>query len=129
GIGVTPFVSAILSLEREGKKNYILHWASMGDPCLRDMLEPAFLAGRVQIYDTSKAARPDIPSLVGRYGNDAKVFCCGPAGMLDAFETAVQAWPSHRKHIERFTTEKLAPSASARPYSVVLAKSGKEQEV
>lgn len=129
GIGVTPFVSAILSLEREGRTNYVLHWASMGDPCLADMLQPAIQAGRVHLYDTRAMPRPDINSLVHGYGEGAKAFCCGPAGMLDAFEKAVRDWPEARKHVERFVAPKLEPSSTARPYSVVLSRSGLEKEV
>ncbi|BEP38543.1 PDR/VanB family oxidoreductase (plasmid) [Variovorax sp. V59] len=129
GIGVTPFVSAILALEREGRTNYVLHWASMGEPCLIDVLEPAVKAGRVCLYNTLEVAPPDIHSLVQGYGEEAKAFCCGPGGMLDAFEAAVADWPEERKHVERFTPPKLAPTRTARPYSVVLAKSGREMEV
>ncbi|CAN7773445.1 PDR/VanB family oxidoreductase [Variovorax sp. LjRoot84] len=129
GIGVTPFVSAILALEREGKTNYELHWASMGHPSLIDMLEPAVKGGRVHLYNTLEVSPPDIKSLLGAFGQDAKAFCCGPTGMLDAFESAVAEWPESRKHVERFTAPKLVPTLNAQPYSVVLAKSGREMEV
>lgn len=129
GIGVTPFVSAILALEREGRMNYVLHWASTGEPYLVDMLQPAIDAGRVRLYDTTVMPRPDIKSLVHSYGDDAKAFCCGPAGMLDAFEIAVGTWPAERKHVERFVPPALAPSLTAQPYNVVLSKSGMEREV
>ena len=38
GIGITPFVSAILDMERRGLLNYKLHWSNMGEPGLLDML-------------------------------------------------------------------------------------------
>jgi len=129
GIGVTPFVSAILALEREHKENYVLHWTSRGNPSLADMLQPAIRAGRVHLYNTLETAAPDIQSLVRHHGDDAKAFCCGPDRMLDAFEAAVVHWPDSRKHIERFVAPKLAPTPSAHPYTVVLAKSGREKEV
>ena len=129
GIGVTPFISAILGLERQGKSNYQLHWASMGEPSLIDMLEPAVQGGRVHLYNTLEVDRPDIQSIVEGVGPEAKAFCCGPAGMLDAFESAVAEWPESRKHVERFIAPKLVPTANAQPYSVVLAKSGREMQV
>ncbi|MEB2398350.1 MAG: PDR/VanB family oxidoreductase [Alcaligenaceae bacterium] len=129
GIGVTPFISAILSLEREGRTNYVLHWASRGEPCLGDMLQPVIEAGRVHLYDTREVPLPDIESLVLGHGEEAKAFCCGPAGMLDVFEEAVGDWPEERKHIERFVAPKLVPSLSAQAYTVVLSKSGLEREV
>ena len=129
GIGVTPFVSAILALEREGKANYQLHWASMGNPSLIDMLEAAVKGERVHLYNTLEVNPPDIQSLMEASGQDAKAFCCGPAGMLDAFEAAVAEWPESRKHVERFSAPKLASTPDAQSYSVVLAKSGRELEV
>ena len=129
GIGVTPFISAIRVLERQGKSNYRLHWASMGEPSLIDMLEPAVQGDRVHLYNTLEVNRPDIQAIVEGVGPDAKAFCCGPAGMLDAFESAVAEWPESRKHVERFTAPKFVPTVNAQPYSVVLARSGRAMEV
>ncbi|WP_298012726.1 PDR/VanB family oxidoreductase [uncultured Castellaniella sp.] len=129
GIGVTPFVSAIRTLEHQGRDNYVLHWASMGPPSLIDMLQPALAAGRVHLYDTRQVAPPDLGALIACYGGAAKAFCCGPGGMLDAFEALVSDWPEDRKHVERFVAPVHVPDPRAHPYRVVLAKSGREQEV
>lgn len=128
GIGITPFISAIRDMERRGLINYVLHWSSMGAPCLEDMLQPQIASGRVRLYDTTKDPLPDIGSIVHEHGQ-AYAYCCGPAGMLDAFEISVESWPTDRKHVERFTAPKPAPSASAAPFTVVLAKSGREAVV
>lgn len=129
GIGVTPFVSAILALEAAGRTNYVLHWACMGEPHLLEMIRPAHDAGRVKLYNTLHVPPPDISGIVESHGPQAKAFCCGPAGMLDAFEVATSEWAPSRKHVERFTAPKPAPSLNAVPYTVVLAKSGKEKQV
>ncbi|WP_417251887.1 PDR/VanB family oxidoreductase [Castellaniella sp.] len=129
GIGVTPFISAIRSLERDERENYILYWSSLGPPSLIDMLQPAFSAGRVQLYDTRREDPPHLGSILKQYEDNAKVFCCGPGGMLDAFENLVADWPDDRKHIERFVAPKFVPDANAHRYRVVLAKSGREKEV
>jgi len=129
GIGITPFISAIRDVELAGKTNYVLHWSSMGEPSLIDMLAQAKAAGRVRLYNTLVDPLPDLHAIVHAAGDDARAFCCGPAGMLDAFERAVAAWPEDRKHVERFTPPKLAPTLTSVPYTVVLAKSGKEAPV
>jgi ferredoxin-NADP reductase len=129
GIGVTPFISAIRDLERSGKTNYLLHWSSMGAPSLIDMLERATAAGRLRLYNTLVEPLPDLNAIVHAQGNEARAFCCGPAGMLDAFEKAVSSWPDDRKHVERFTPPKLSPTLTSVPYTVVLAKSNKEATV
>jgi ferredoxin-NADP reductase len=129
GIGITPFISAVRDMEQAGKTNYVLHWSSMGEPSLIDMLQDAQAAGRVRLYNTLVDPLPDLGAIVHAGGEDARAFCCGPAGMLDAFEKAVSSWPEDRKHVERFTAPKLAPTLTSVPYTVVLAKSGKEATV
>lgn len=129
GIGVTPFLSVVREMELQGNTNYVLHWASMGAPPLLDAVRPAWEAGRVRLYDTLREPVPDIAEIVQAHGVHAAAFCCGPAGMLDAFEQAVLDWPADRKHVERFTAPKLAPNPNAVPYTVVLAKSRKEKTV
>ena len=129
GIGITPFISAIRDMEREGRSNYVLHWSSMGEPSLLDMLEQANVAGRVRLYNTLVDPLPDLKAIVHSGGSDARAFCCGPAGMLDAFEKVVSSWPEDRKHVERFTAPKLAPTLTAVSYTVVLSKSGKKAAV
>ncbi len=129
GIGITPFISTVRDMERSGQTNYVLHWSSMGQPSLIDMLGSAIAGGRVRLYNTLVDPLPDLNAITHAWGSEARVFCCGPAGMLDAFEKAVSSWPDDRKHIERFTPPKLAPTLTSIPYTVVLAKSGKEATV
>ena len=129
GVGVTPFISAVRDLELAGRRNYVLHWSTSGHPALIGMLEPARAAGRVRLYDTRIGPRPDLDAILGSAGNDSRAFCCGPEGMLEAFEKAVAGWADDRKHVERFTAPKLAPDLAAEPYTLVLARSGKEATV
>lgn len=129
GIGITPFISAVRDMERRGLANYVLHWSSMGPPSLKDMLEPQIASGRVRLYDTTRDPLPDLHGIVHEHGEQAYAYCCGPAGMLDAFEACVGSWPDERKHVERFTAPKAVPSATAVPFTVVLAKSGREAVV
>lgn len=129
GIGITPFISAIRDLELRGQSNYELHWSSAGEPSLIGMLSSAATAGRVKLYNTRVDPMPDLEAITHAHGPEARAYCCGPAGMLDAFERAVDAWPDDRKHVERFTPPKLPTSLTAVPFSVVLAKSKKEAVV
>lgn len=129
GVGVTPFISVVRDMERRGQTNYRLHWSSAGEPGLADMLGPAIASGRVRLYDTRVAPRPDLKALVRSPGPDTFAACCGPTGMLDAFEQAVADWPDERKHLERFTPPKPVVDPTAKPYSLVLAQSGRSMEV
>jgi vanillate O-demethylase ferredoxin subunit len=126
GIGITPFISVIRDMEAKQQTNFVLHWSSNGPPSIPDMIRPAIDAGRVHISDTTRAPFPDHRALTTAYGPDARVFCCGPEPMLRAFETAVAAWPPERVHVERFAIAKPARDPNARPFTLVLALSGKE---
>ena len=129
GIGITPFISAIRDMERRGQSNYELHWSSAGQPSLMEMLSSAAAAGRVKLYNTLVDPPPDLQTIANSHGPEARAYCCGPAGMLDAFEQAVDAWSEDRKHVERFTPPKLPVSLTSVPFTVILAKSRKEAVV
>lgn len=124
GIGVTPFVSAIRHLERLGRTNYHLHWSSNGPASLVAEIEPARLAGRVTLYDTTQGPLPDIAAIVAGHDADAALFCCGPEPMLQAFEQATAGRPADRVHVERFGGTPVAADPDARPFTVRLARSG-----
>ena len=129
GIGITPFISVVRDLELAGRTNYVLHWSTSGEASLIGMLEDAHAAGRVRLYNTLVEARPNLHAILDSAGADTRAFCCGPLGMLDAFDDAVADWADTRKHVERFTAPKLVPDLAAAPYTVVLARSRKEATV
>ncbi|EJB07110.1 flavodoxin reductase family protein [Rhizobium leguminosarum bv. trifolii WSM597] len=126
GIGVTPFVSAIRYMERQGRSNYVLYWSSNGPPSIPEIVRPAIDAGRVHISDTRHDPFPDYAAIVSAHGQHSKVFCCGPEPMLKGFEQAVLSWPAERVHIERFSVPKLDIARSDAVFEVVLARSGLE---
>jgi vanillate O-demethylase ferredoxin subunit len=64
----------------------------------------------------------DLARVVDDAPADAHLYCCGPLGMLAAFESATTARPPERVHVEYFTA-KEAP-ATAGGFTVRLARSG-----
>jgi vanillate O-demethylase ferredoxin subunit len=129
GIGVTPFISAIRHMERHGRANYVLHWASRGRPGLLDMIPEGAASDRVRLYDTLREHKPAIGDIVAAFASSGHAACCGPVSMLDMFESAVEAWPEDRKHIERFTPPKRVALNDTPPYELVLAASKKQMTV
>jgi ferredoxin-NADP reductase len=129
GIGITPFVSAIGALEWARQSNYELHWASAGAPGLAAMLGPAQVSGRVYQYNTVTGRRPNLAEILAAASKDARVYCSGPTGMLDEFERLTDGWANDRVHIERFVPPAVPPSPEAKPFRLVLARSGKEADV
>src|SRR6266852_8773254 len=60
------------------------------------------------------------------------LYCCGPAGMMEATIAASAHWPGDSVHYEYFSGPSAAPAArfdDDRPFRVRLAKSGAEYEV
>ena len=132
GIGVTPILSMAKRLQALGKSFEVLalgrsrnafafaddiaeltcpvHWhfddASNGPPNLHDLLQARPPKGNVHYY------------------------ACGPAAMLDAFETVCQTLGYAHHHIERFAAVEVKAADDARQSFIVeLRKSGKTFEV
>jgi vanillate O-demethylase ferredoxin subunit len=128
GIGVTPFLSMMAALERGGGR-YRLHLLHRGALPLPDMLAPYRANGRVVLHDTAAARRPDLAALLGSPEAGRHAYCCGPAGMIEAFEAAAAHWPEGRAHVEHFVPPPLPQDPSAQPFTLVLAKSGKQVDL
>ena len=130
GIGITPFVSQMHALRRGGG-SYELHYAfrapehgAFGD-------ELAALAAassaRMQTYVDSLGQQLDLAALAGGLAEDAHLYVCGPAPLIEAVRNAAQAAgvAPGRVHWEQFA----APAQDGAAFTVVLAKSGKTVEV
>lgn len=129
GIGVTPFLSAAAHLKRSGRSKFTLHMVSRGAPPLAELLAPLIASGHVVVHDTSSGTRPDVAALIGLPLSDVGLACCGPEGMIDAFEQASRDWPVDHVHVERFVPPPLPVDPDAIAYKLVLARSQKEIEV
>jgi ferredoxin-NADP reductase len=129
GIGVTPFLSAAAWLKRTGRPDFKLHLMARGVPPLWHLLAPLQQSGHLVLHDTATAARPDISALIGHPSSGTAIACCGPAGMIDDFETASRDWPEVSVHIERFVPPVLAADPDARSYTLALSRSRIETRV
>jgi ferredoxin len=70
------------------------------------------------------AHRLDIPALVAEAAG-AEVFCCGPAGMMDAVsDEMTRLGRSENLHIERFSPTTQATAAAGDGFQVELVRSG-----
>lgn len=126
GIGVTPFLSMATALSRVGA-DWRLHLLHRGPPPLPDLL--ARLGPRVVLHDTAAAPRPALAALLGTPAPGLHAYCCGPAGLIEAFEAATATWPADQTHVEHFVPPPLPPDPTAQPFTLVLARSGRERDV
>jgi ferredoxin-NADP reductase len=121
GIGITPLLSMFARLRALGLSRELYYVA-------RTPQQAAFLdriAGLAHtrvIFDSGGADRLDLAAICGAAPSDAHLYCCGPAGMLNAFLGLTRDRPDDHVHVERFIAE--AELATDGGYVVELARSG-----
>lgn len=128
GIGITPIRCMSLRAQSLGM-SWELHYAarSREDAVFADEL---LSAGRTRMHiDSEHGNVPlDLAGLARRIPASSHAYCCGPAPMLQAFESAFAEWPKGQLHVEHFS----APPQQAQeggPFDVVLARSGRTLHV
>ncbi|MCK1386908.1 PDR/VanB family oxidoreductase [Bradyrhizobium sp. 21] len=129
GIGVTPFLSMARHLVQTSDADFLLHLIVREEVPLAVRLAPLIDAGRVVVHRTSRTGRPDLASLVGEAGAQTMVACCGPETMIGDFERLTAAWPAANVHIERFVAPQPVIDPDAKPFTLLLARTGTEIQV
>jgi vanillate O-demethylase ferredoxin subunit len=128
GIGVTPLVAMARRLSRIGRRWRMYY-------CVRTPARAAFLdqllalpGGEViTVYDGCPGVRPlDLDAVMASAAEADHLYCCGPAGLMSAFETAGRTRSPSTLHVEWFEAPAVAPSNAAAPGAITvhLAKSG-----
>jgi vanillate O-demethylase ferredoxin subunit len=122
GIGVTPMLCMIDRLKTLGR-DFKLHYAvRVRTEALLAQIDEANERICLHVDDEQDGRLLDIAAIVAAAAPDAELYCCGPAPMLAAFETACASRPPHRVHLERFSApDNVAATGGA--YIVELAKS------
>lgn len=133
GIGITPLLAMVrrlVALDRPWELHY----------CARSQANAAFLPAlrALQVASTHGRLHPhfddagqgllDLGQLVAQAPAGAHFYCCGPGGMLTAFEAATAHLERGRVHLERFTAPQVAV-APAGGFTVELARSGRALQV
>jgi len=107
GIGITPMLAMIHRLEALGA-SWELHYA------IRSRAAGAFLdrltawGDRIRLHADDEAGRPlDLAPILDAAQEGSHLYCCGPAGMLEAFiaRAGARAVPSERVHYEYFNAD------------------------
>jgi tetrachlorobenzoquinone reductase len=127
GIGITPIWSVLQRLQEIGKPWKLFYAA-------RTRQRMAFLPRLLELHERhpdrvclSFDHEPgysmlDLPLIIQRQPSDTHFYCCGPTGMLQAFEAATAKLDPATVHIERFSSA-LPPAQGG--FEVCLAKSGR----
>jgi ferredoxin-NADP reductase len=136
GIGITPVWSMVQELEQLGRP-WTLHFAARSRAhaaYLEDIerLASGSVCGRLVTHfdDEANGVPLDIATALASAPQDAHLYCCGPAAMLNAYEEATAKFPKDQVHLERFGSPQAASSlTSSQEFEVVLARSGQKLTV
>lgn len=128
GIGITPIYAMIHELEAAGRA-WELHYCARSAQCaaFHEELTSRY-PDRVHTY-FSEEPLLDVEELTralddGSRPADTHLYCCGPAGLMQAVRDAVPAADAARVHFEWFAAPVSAAPAVNQPFEVQLASSG-----
>lgn len=133
GIGITPIMSMLQVLLAQDKDVHLIY-------CTRSRKHAAFLNELAGIAANSSHVsvdflfedthgKPELIKLLSAFGPDHHYYCCGPAGMLGAFELACTTFGYSNYFVERFAAVEDTTSTQDAGYQVELARSGKLLQV
>ncbi|MGW2230687.1 PDR/VanB family oxidoreductase [Streptomyces formicae] len=120
GIGVTPLLPMLsAAVDADVPATFVYVGRSASTMPFADELR-ARHGDRIRLVATSRDHRPDLAALAADLAPGALVYCCGPAPMLSA---AQSAFPAERLHTERFrpAARTFAPNTA---FAAVCARSG-----
>jgi vanillate O-demethylase ferredoxin subunit len=127
GIGITPILAMADALAARGE-HFELHYAcrSRAHVAFRERL--AHL-GEVHLYCNEEGRTLDLGGLLAGREEGTHLYVCGPMGLTEALlsEAARLGWPAECVHTERFSP--LKHVAHGRPFTLLLASSGRLVEV
>jgi ferredoxin-NADP reductase len=126
GIGITPFLSQIAQLSRQGGR-FELHYAARSAALGAYMADLKAAQGdRVHLYLDDQGQVIDLSRVLSMQPIGTHLYVCGPKGMIGWVRAtaAAMGWPEAAVHFEEF----LAP-APGLPFTVELAVSGRTVSV
>jgi ferredoxin-NADP reductase len=125
GIGITPLLPMVHQADLLGVDWQLLYGGRTRlSMAFRDELSAAY-GERVHVLPQDELGLLDLDAWLGVPRPDTKVYCCGPAPLLAAVETACADWAPYALRTERFTA--TAESAPVRdlPFDVELRRMGR----
>ncbi len=133
GIGITPMLSMAYQLNSEGRPYQLIYLSrdAQSTAFLEELRGPDF-AGKVKVHhDQGDPARAlDLWPLLEKPGstNGLHLYCCGPAGLMDAVRDMSGHWPASAVHFESFGVDTRAQSDD-QPFEVCIKSSGQRLSV
>jgi ferredoxin-NADP reductase len=127
GIGITPLLPMVHQAEMLGADWRLVYGGrSRASMAFLDELEP--YGAKVVVVPQDEQGLLDVPRLLRRADADTRIYCCGPAGLLDAVETRCAGRPPGTLRTERFTARD-GGRAHDEAFEVRLDRSGRSLTV
>ncbi|PDP87394.1 oxidoreductase [Glycomyces fuscus] len=124
GIGITPLLPMIAQADMLGLPWRLLYGGrTRSSMAFADELARAH-GDRVSVVPEDEHGRPDLERWLPAPSPGAKVYACGPAGLLAAVRGACADWPPGRVRTERFVAAAGDGGAGGRRFDVELRRSG-----
>ncbi|MEU0511752.1 PDR/VanB family oxidoreductase [Amycolatopsis sp. NPDC006125] len=121
GVGITPILPMVAAAEAAGAE-WTLHYGGRSRTSMAFVKDLESYGSRVVVTPEDEAGMLDLDAILAPPRESTVVYCCGPAGLIDAVETRCQAWPPGSLHVERFTA--VEHGGEAREFEVELRASG-----
>lgn len=129
GIGVTPMLCMARRLARLGRPCEF-HYAVRSRDRAAFLTELTDLGIEVALHVDAEAGRPaHVAGILAGHPAGTHFYCCGPAGMLTAFEDAAAGFDDALVHVEYFTPKVIETEGADTAFTVELAKSGRSLEI
>ncbi|WP_454915607.1 PDR/VanB family oxidoreductase [Xanthobacter sediminis] len=122
GIGITPLYAMFRHLKAAGRPVQLHYWCRSRDHALFG--DELAAAGDAHLHPGDAPARPRVADVLGAASPRARVYCCGPAPMLE--EAAAHVGVPTRLHVERFAPAVAVPAGAAADFVVHLARTGRD---
>ncbi|GLF98762.1 PDR/VanB family oxidoreductase [Streptomyces yaizuensis] len=123
GIGITPLLPMIQQAELVGA-DWQLVYGGRRRASMAFLDQLALHGDRVTVVPEDECGRPDLNAWLGEVRAGVRVYCCGPAGLLDAVAAACAHWPPYTLRTERFAARARDAPVRDAPFEVVMARSG-----
>lgn len=128
GIGITPMRAMFHELLRAGVPVHLVYLnRSRSEAAYLDELGADRLSEHVTLHFDDESGRFDLWPVLAQPSDQARVYCCGPAPLMDAVEMLTMHWRPSRIHFERFSGVSL--SMTAAPFEAVWAPDGRRVRV
>jgi ferredoxin-NADP reductase len=127
GIGITPLLPMIAEAEA-AEAEWSLLYGGRTRTSMAFLPELERYGDRVTVRPQDEHGLLDLASFLGDPDPPTLVYCCGPAGLIDAVEAYCATWPAGTLNVERFAAaDRQSPTGSEagrQPFEMELRASG-----